>query len=203
MNKHAGFTLIESLIVIVVLGIALAIAVPNLRTLTQNNLLSSQLNQLGSTLALARSEAIKQNDLVVVCVAPGSLNCDSTSTNWHDGWIVFVDRDGDFVVDDGTKCATGATADCLVTAQDPFVGGNLTLAPAADVQQLIAFNGAGEARCDSNNNGTLETCDTDDTYFVICDNRGAGHARALAISHTGRVSVSDKQPNGSTLSCTP
>lgn len=39
--------------------------------------------------------------------------------------------------------------------------------------------------------------------FVLCDDRGAGHAKALAVAATGRVSVRTTQLDGSALSCTP
>jgi hypothetical protein len=46
-----------------------------------------------------------------------------------------------------------------------------------------------------------ETCDNDETFFTLCDFRGAVHAKALTVSRTGRATYSEKQPDGSDLTC--
>jgi type IV fimbrial biogenesis protein FimT len=54
-----GFTLTELLVTLSVASILLTVAVPNYRTFVQNNLQSTQSNNFYSTLALAKSEAIR------------------------------------------------------------------------------------------------------------------------------------------------
>lgn len=203
MKKTAGFTIIELMITIAVLGIALAIAVPNMQQFILNNRLTSQLNLLGSSLAMARSEAIKENQVAVVCVTTDGAQCDDSGADWNNGWLVFIDRNADMDVDGGdVGCAEEAPEDCILLAENSFPGVN-TLRAAGDVADLIAYDGSGSARCDDNADGVLEDCDSADTYFVLCDQRGATHARAIAISKTGRASILDKAPNGDALTCTP
>ena len=200
MKKQPGFTIIELMITIAVLGVGLAIAVPQLNQFILNNQLVSQINTLNSSLALARSEAVKQNQLTVVCVSSNGEDC-ATATDWTAGWMVFVDRNGDLAPDfGGDGCAEDSTDDCLVAVESP-VFGTSTLVGGDGVPALIAFNGTGVARCDANDDGTTEACVVEDTYFTLCDQRGADHARALSISQTGRTSPIQTTPAGDPLEC--
>lgn len=200
-KQQLGFTIIELMTVIAVLGVALSIAVPGLQQFIMTNRLTSQLNQLSSSLAFARSEAVKQNQSVQVCVSSDGAQCDTTGVDWNKGWLVFVDRNQDQDYDAGGPgvdgCATGATADCLLITQKALPGTN-ALKAAAGFTKYVAYNGNGVAQCD---NGP--PCDANQMYFVLCDSRGAAHARALAVSKTGRTSILDKKPNGNALTCTP
>ena len=205
MKKSAGFTIVELMITIVVLGIALAFAVPNMQQFIMNNRLTSQLNLLSSNLALARNEAIKQNAFVVVCATTDGESCAGGGSDWESGWIIFVDRNADLTADlDDAACAEGAGAaagDCLITRQSALNGPNV-MTPATGVPALVGYDGSGALMCDADGDGTRDdTCDGNDTYFTLCDPRGAAHARALAISNTGRVSILTTAPNGDELSC--
>ena len=201
MRRHLGFTLHELMLTIAVLAIGLAIAVPQMRSVILNNRLVSQINTLNSALALARSEAVKQNTLTVVCVSEDGAEC-ADDADWSDGWLVFVDRNGDLAYDEGggDGCSEGDTDDCLVAVEGPMTGEN-TLVGGAGVGAVIAFNGMGIARCDADADGTTEACDLEDAFFTLCDFRGAGHARALTISPTGRTAPSTTGPSGAALEC--
>ncbi len=205
MKYAAGFTIVELMITIVVLGIALTFAVPNMQTFIMNNRLTSQLNLLSSNLALARNEAVKQNAPVIVCATSDGETCADAGTTWQDGWMIFIDRNADLeptLADEA--CAEGATAadgDCLVTQQSPLNGPNV-LTPATGIPRIIGYDGSGALICDADDDATRDdSCDSANTYFTLCDPRGAAHARALAISRTGRVSILTTAPNGDALSC--
>lgn len=201
MNKRLGFTIIELMITITVLGIGLAIGVPAMNQFVLDNRLVSQINTLNSSLALARSEAVKQNELAVVCVSSDGSSC-ADNTAWTEGWIIFTDRNDNLSADlgGGDGCAEGAANDCLL-AIEPKVMGTNTLIAGTGVPGLIAFNGTGVARCDKNKDGDLEACVLTDTYFTLCDDRGAAYARALAVSKTGRTSSIKTNPAGGALVC--
>ena len=197
------------MLVVAVLGIALAFAVPNMNSFILNNRLASQLNMLASSLALARSEAIKRNEPVVVCASSDGAAC-AADVDWNAGWLVFVDRaggapDGALDLAEGSDgCASDPDdVDCLVAIQQAIPGVN-TLRGAGDVTASIAFVGSGEARCDTDGEpGHEGGCTNSDSYFAICDQRADAHARALAVSNTGRTSALTTQPNGDPLTCTP
>lgn len=204
MNRTRGFTIIELMTVVAVLGVALAIGVPSMSSFLLDNRLVSDLNSLSSALTLARSEAIKQNRRTVVCASVDGATC-VTDGKWEKGWMVFVDRNAnltpDFGVGDG--CADGATDDCLLLAEHALPGAEnvghsgqlISLRAGTGIGNVIAYNGSGTPRCAGAN------CVNANTYFTICDNRGAGHARGLAISQTGRASVIETLLDGSALVC--
>jgi len=206
MKKSAGFTIVELMITIVVLGIALAFAVPNMQQVIMSNRLTSQLNLLSSNLALARNEAVKQNDFVIVCATTDGESCADAGEPWESGWMVFVDRNRDLTPDDLDEdaCAEGASAadgDCLLLNQAALSGPNV-LTPGTGIPVLVGYDGSGAVFCDADADGERdEACEADDTFFTLCDPRGAAHARALGLSNTGRVSILSKAPNGDALTC--
>lgn len=78
------------MVAIAVLGVLLAIAVPNFRSVIQGNRLSAGSNELLAALQFARMESIRRNVRVTVCQSGDGLTC-TTSGNWA-GWLVFADE---------------------------------------------------------------------------------------------------------------
>lgn len=80
--KTRGFTLVEMMIVIGVLGILMAIALPNFAIWIASERVRGAANDLYTGLMMARSEAMKRNVQVDVSRTSGS------STDWSAGWSV-------------------------------------------------------------------------------------------------------------------
>jgi type IV fimbrial biogenesis protein FimT len=102
--KRRGFTLVELLVVLAVGSILLAIAVPGYAFMVNANRLAAVTNDLVTALHLARSEAIKRGTRVTVCKTGDAMAASpacSTTANWQDGWLVFVDGGTRGVVDGG------------------------------------------------------------------------------------------------------
>ena len=88
------------MIVIVILSILLAVAVPNFSNLILSNQISSNASDFIDTLRIAKKEASARRTTVSVCVRNGSA-CNTIDGTWSDGWLVFLDADGDGAVDGG------------------------------------------------------------------------------------------------------
>lgn len=65
MNNR-GFTLMEAMIVLVIIGIAAALAVPNMSGWMQRRQLNTETRRLASNLQLAKSEAVTRNQMVML-----------------------------------------------------------------------------------------------------------------------------------------
>jgi type IV fimbrial biogenesis protein FimT len=133
-GKEAGFTLIELIVTLVVAGIVLAIAIPGFQPLIRSNLASTQAGDFMTFLNLARSEAIMRNQSITMCRSADGASC-SSSGSWDQGWIVFVDPDGDSVVDAG---------ETVLRVREAFKG-NASISAGSEVAAAITFSGTGES----------------------------------------------------------
>ena len=104
----AGFTLVELMVTLAVVGILAAVAVPAMTSLIAGNRLAGATNELASSLQLARSEAIRRNAQVTICATTNGTTC-SASTDWS-RWIV-TGRDN--------SAAAGAANDVILTHTAP------------------------------------------------------------------------------------
>jgi type IV fimbrial biogenesis protein FimT len=76
----SGFTLLELLMVIAIMGITLAIAIPNFKALITSIRLTNAANNMVSALQIAKSEAIKSNSRVSII----------PNLKWEKGWGVKI-----------------------------------------------------------------------------------------------------------------
>lgn len=92
-----GFTLLELMVGITVLGILLGIGVPAFNEIVRNNRVAAQANELITALNLTRSEATKRGLPVTICAA-ADADQDSCAAadakDWKNGWVIFSDRTG-------------------------------------------------------------------------------------------------------------
>ena len=79
MRRQAGFTLVELLIGLVILSILVAVAAPSFSTAMAQQRLRQASSELRSTVAFARSEAVKRNAQVRLLPRTGG---------WSNGWCV-------------------------------------------------------------------------------------------------------------------
>ena len=171
---NLGFTMVELMITLVVLGILSAIAAPSIRDAVLNNGLATETNDMLASLMFARSEAVKRSTPVVICKSldPTATPpvCDSTAANpWTNGWFIYSDVNSNNAYEDGT--------DVVLRVGDGFSGANKKIKPSANIQNVIKYDRIGFLTVSGGGS------------FSFCDSRGVSKAKVIEISVTGRARI--------------
>ena len=88
MFQRSGFTLIEALVVVVIIGLLLSVAAPSVQRLIAELGVERSQHRIAAGLALARTLAIMRQAPVTICHLDADGRCDGA---WSEGYSVFVD----------------------------------------------------------------------------------------------------------------
>jgi type IV fimbrial biogenesis protein FimT len=148
MRRFDGFTMVEMLFVIVIIGIGMSIAVPSFQGMLERNRLATQANDLTMAINLARSEASRLGKVVSLQAAGAILG-----NEFGGGYCIVVGTPG--------NCAN------TVVRSFPALQGTATLAGVDDApnggnwdlpRSSIQFNGRGGLSGTSNQVRFLDLC---------------------------------------------
>lgn len=178
-NRENGFTLYELLITIMVVGVIMALGIPNFSDFTANSRMTATANDLHASFLLARSEAARSKANVTICASAdplaGNATCGGTLAS---GWIVFQDDNGNVVRDAGEAMLRAYPA--------PPAGININTVGAGD---YFSYAPSGLGRGDVGVGTALRVA-------VMCDDRGnvfggggASTARVVVVTPIGRAAV--------------
>ena len=88
MRGPRGFTLVELMVTIAVLAIVLSVAAPSFLGLIQGNRTQTLSQDLLGAVQLARAEAVKRRQTVLVCRRNDAGTDCAEGTDWTAGWLV-------------------------------------------------------------------------------------------------------------------
>ena len=173
-------TLIETLIVLSIVGILLATAVPSLSRMLSRYRATTATNDFMHALAFTRSEALKRSRRVYLAPLDG---------RWRNGWAIFVDRNDNRVFDP----LVGGAGDDLIALHDALPPSitmthptNPAREPFTDVgspqRTYVMFDGHGYPR---QRNGGFNI-----GSVVVTDRTGSSVSlRTVCLASFGRVRV--------------
>lgn len=176
-RSSSGSTLIELLIVLAIVGILITSATGDFSQIFAKNQQESILSALLSHHHLARSEAIKNNKVTLLCKSNNGQQC-TPEAQWHHGWILFQDLDNNKKV---------GTSERIYYVQQSLHN-NLTLNYRGfGSHNYIRYFPNGR----STSNGT----------FTLCNKKGEAYKKAFIIARTGRARISHLAPGNKALVC--
>jgi type IV fimbrial biogenesis protein FimT len=177
----AGFTIIEVMIVVSIMGVLLAIALPAFDDLIKNSRRTTVVNEIVSFLMTARAESAKRGQPVSVCgatsAATPTCQASTDADEWHSGFLVFLDPDGDGTLDAGEtvlKRYVVEYSDFRIKTQTGGAG-HVVLRP---------FNQIGTQAA-----------------ILVCDKRGDSKSRRICVGSNGRAQVSETVCVDDALTC--
>lgn len=166
--KTKGFTLIELLIVISILTILTASAIPSFKQALQNTHIRTAKNELLNAIDQARARS----------VFSGSRSVLMAKGEWHEGWQIFLDKN-----DDGIA----SLDEPILIDHGPLAG--VIIKGNTHVRHLISFISTGEGRGPGAVNRGAFTTGT----LTICP-LAAGKGYQLLLSKGGRTRVQEAPP---------
>lgn len=126
-QKNHGFTLIEALVVVTIIGILAALTVPAFTKMLERNRVKGAAESMFNDLQLARTEAIKRNQDVTV-----SFSAAGPTTTWQYGMRTGTTCDPALPVTDANACKLAADDVLRVTRSADY----------PDVSLRVTFNTA-------------------------------------------------------------
>jgi type IV fimbrial biogenesis protein FimT len=178
-RTQTGFTLYELLTTVLIVGVVLAIGVPNMQSFRQNSRMTATANDLHSSFHLARSEAARAKTPITICASADSMTALPTcGGELEAGWVVFEDRNGDITLDGGEP----------ILRRFPAVPASIVINTVGP-DDFFSFASTGLGRGTVNGAAPVAT-------MVLCDPRGnirggggKSTARVLVVTPLGRATV--------------
>lgn len=162
-----GFTIVEVLITIMVLGILIAVAAPTFGEWLQNQQLRAAADAALNGLQVGRAEAIRRNGPVQVAFAPGGS-----------GWTV-------------SEITGGAVGATLQTRSGAEGSPNATLSATPGGATTVTFSAIGGIAANIDGSATISMLDVQNPGGGACQPAGAMRCLRVTVSGGGSLKMCD------------
>jgi type IV fimbrial biogenesis protein FimT len=151
--RSQGFTFIEVMVVITVMAIMASLAAPSFMGLLASNAVSSAGNAFIADARFARGEAQRRGKSITMCrsnapqvAAPTCSSGDGAAVGgWMEGWIVFLDNDGDGDFDAADNDIVLRVQDQMSNLGDFYAVNAAPLTTPVNNRNRITFDATGRA----------------------------------------------------------
>jgi type IV fimbrial biogenesis protein FimT len=175
VTHSKGFTLLELMMVITILGITLGLAAPGLGAMISNNRISGGINDFVAAQQFAKAEAASRLNPATMCKRNVAGSDCVAGGDWSAGWIVFSDNNGNAAVDAGET----------VLLRHEALNDRITFGGTAGVAAFVTYQPSGTSSI------------TNTEVLIICDDRGFDKsAKGVLVTITGRGSVMKASDTG-------
>ncbi|MBT8093075.1 MAG: GspH/FimT family pseudopilin [Gammaproteobacteria bacterium] len=179
MRNEKGFTLVELIVTVGLMALMLSMAMPSMGIFLSKSRQAGAINDFFASVRMARSTAIEANTDVTICPSASGRNCEDVE--WHEGWIVFKDLDGNQVVDED---------DTIVRIYHQAEG--IAIHPS-QTEDFLRYRPNGRL-VHQHVGGSAGD-------FTVCDSRGPDYARVMILDLSGRPLLAQTLTDGSLPSC--
>lgn len=158
-SRGQGFTLVEMMVTVAILGILAMIALPSFDSFILTHMLHNYANDFAAAARLARSEALKRNTPVRLCMSADGVTCTS-SGSWEQGWLVMTATNEVVrawpATDSGYRVISAAS---LLTFQANGLGAGMSAlvcrqSPAGDQERVVTVSTLGRTKVSTTTTGS-------------------------------------------------
>ena len=144
MKKLAkGFTFIELMVTVAIMGIVTAMAMPSLTEFVVKMRVDNEVTELHSLTLLAKNYAVNSEEVVTMCPLASNNSC---SDNWENEVTVFIDVNGNNIYE-------SANNDAIIKVKSAIKDGDVLQFPRTSVNYAPTGRLTGGLT-----NGTFEYC---------------------------------------------
>lgn len=172
--KEKGFTLVELIVTLAVLGVLVGVGYPSFQGVIRSNRVTTTANELMASVALARSAAIRTSLGAGICKSNDQSNCGDGGVSWSDGWLVWEDSNRNGRKDTGETILSYTQGRSSLKMDGPTTSADASGASS----QGITFDGRGRRRSSVDQQISIQPDVCDPTKQL---------RRVLTVNYSGQV----------------